>query len=103
MIPRDGGLAVARRAALIAAFTWLPLVAWAIATGRALGHSVEHFGVHVRSLGAIPLLVLADATTHATLSRVAPYFSTSGLLDESARLRYEALLSAATALGVLEP
>jgi hypothetical protein len=59
--------------------------------------------VHVRSLGAIPLLVLADATTHTTLSRVAPYFITSGLLDESARLRYEALLSAATALGVLEP
>ncbi len=97
LIGHDGGLRVVRRAVLIAGISWLPLVVWAIATGRALGHTVaeplfEHFGVHVRSLVAIPLLVIADATTQTMLNRVIPYFVTSGLLDESAGARYAAVL-----------
>ena len=82
LIGHHGGLGVVRRAVLIAGISWLPLVVWAIATGRALGHTVaeplfEHFGVHVRSLVAISLLVIADATTQTMLNRVIPYFITS--------------------------
>jgi len=43
--------------ALLVLITWVPIVVWAVATGRALGHTVaeplfEHFGVHVRCLVA---------------------------------------------------
>src|SRR5262245_3940859 len=88
LIPASGGLGVGRRAVFLALVTWLPIVAWASVTGRALRGTVdepllEHFGVHVRCLVAIPLLVLADATTHAMSARFIPYFSTSGLVDEA--------------------
>jgi hypothetical protein len=98
LIPAAGGLGVGRRAVLLAAVTWLPIAGWAAVTGRALRGVVaepllEHFGVHVRCLVAIPLLVLADATTHAMSTRLIPYFHTSGLVDEATRPAFERALA----------
>jgi hypothetical protein len=98
LIPRKGGLGIGRRAVLLATVTWLPIAAWATVTGRAMRGVVaepllEHFGVHVRCLLAIPLLVLADATTQAMSARLIPYFSTSGLVDDATRPAFEETLA----------
>ncbi len=102
LIPREG-FGIGRRTALLVLVTWVPIVVWALATGRALGHAVAeplfaHFGVHVRCLVAIPLLVLADATTHSTSSKLLPYFITSGLVGESTRARFIGVLQQVTRL-----
>src|SRR5215510_5531557 len=60
LIPPEG-LGVARRAIAFALLAWLPVAAWAVITGHArpsdTGESwLQHFGVHVRGLVAIPLL-----------------------------------------------
>src|SRR5262249_53495722 len=80
LVPRDGGRGVGRRPLLLALLTWLPIVVWAAVTGRALPPGrvseplLEHFGVHVRCLVAIPLFILAEATTHAMSLQLVPYF-----------------------------
>ncbi|MDR5740014.1 hypothetical protein [Caballeronia sp. LZ016] len=66
LIPYEG-LGVARRALFLAAICWLPTAVWAVATGRASlthgeGSLASHFGIHVRCLVAIPLLVVAEHT-----------------------------------------
>ena len=98
LIPATGGLGIGRRAVLLAAVTWVPVAVWAVVTGRALRGLVaeplfEHFGIHVRCLVAIPLLVLADATTHAMSSRIIPYFSTSGLVDDATQPSFDETLA----------
>src|SRR5262245_56017721 len=97
LIPQRGGFGIGRRVGLLVLITWVPIVGWALVNGRAIGHAVaeplfEHFGVHVRCLLAIPRLVIADATAHATLARQLPYFITSGLVGASTRASFEAVL-----------
>src|SRR4029077_14890740 len=66
LIPAKG-LGIARRAAFFTLLAFLPLAAWALWAGRAVPGSpgaageplLEHFGVLVRCLIAIPVLVLA--------------------------------------------
>ena len=63
LVPRDG-LGVGRRALALALVTWAPIAIFALLRDRALPGSVDepllnHFGVHVRCLVAIPLLVIA--------------------------------------------
>src|SRR5262250_1099292 len=73
------GLGVGRRAILLAAVTWLPMAVWAFVRGRALAGTVseplvEHFGIHVRLLVAVPALVIGDAVAHAISRRLIPCF-----------------------------
>jgi len=94
------GLGVARRAIVLALLTWLPIACWALVRGRffdaATGEPLlQHYGVHVRCLLAIPLLVLGEATLHKAAQRCFPQFLRSGLVDEAARSRFEAALRAA--------
>lgn len=97
LIPPDGGLGVGRRALLLALLTWLPIVVWASLTGRALPPGrvseplLEHFGVHVRCLVAIPLFIVAEATTHAMSMQLVPYFVSSGLVRGEERSRFAAV------------
>ncbi len=64
LVPKDG-LGILRRALFFSLFAWLPIAIWALLRHRALpGPDVEepllaHFGVHVRCLVAIPLLIFA--------------------------------------------
>lgn len=61
-----GQLGVGRRALLISMVCWLPMVTWALVTGHFLSDPdpeplLAHFGIHVRCLVAIPLLLMAES------------------------------------------
>jgi hypothetical protein len=85
LVPREG-LGVGRRALALALVTFTPIAVWAVATGHALPGGVvsepllQHFGVTVRCLVAIPLFVLAEGLAHATTRRLLPHFVASGLV-----------------------
>lgn len=90
------GLGVGRRAAALAAITWLPIALWASATGHGWSGPgeplLQHYAVTVRCLLAIPLLVLAEATAHATTLRLLPHFLRSGLVPDPERDRFLAIV-----------
>lgn len=94
LVPAQG-LGVGRRALLLAALTWLPIAIWASWTGRAtagIGEPLlQHFGVSVRCLVAIPLFVIAEAGAHATTRRLIPQFARAGLVAEADRERLVAV------------
>ena len=84
------GLGVVRRAVFFALLTWLPLVVWAVYTGRVLPGGVDeplvmHFGVHVRFLLAVPALILGEAMAHRVSTTLIPYFLTSGVVPPAQR------------------
>ncbi len=88
LVPRTG-LGVGRRAVIFAAVAWLPIVIWAAVYGRALGAVageplLQHFGVQVRALIAIPLLVIAEGVGHGIMLALVPYFLTSGMIPAEA-------------------
>ena len=84
LIP-ERGLGTVRRAIFFALLTWLPIVVWAGIEGRALPGNVDepllqHFGIHVRFLIALPLLILGEAKMDKLMTRFIPHFLTSGLV-----------------------
>lgn len=86
------GLGVVRRAVFHALLAWLPIAAWAWWRGRAIGGGLEeplleHFGVHVRCLVAIPLLVVADGVSHAVTRRLLPQFERAGIVVDADAFR----------------
>lgn len=86
LIPSQG-LGLGRRAVLLALISWAPIAIWALVAERALpgvpGEPLlAHFGVHVRCLVAIPLLVIAEGMAHVMTMRLVPYFVASGLVRE---------------------
>ena len=77
------GLGTARRCVAFALVTWLPIAIWAMLWRRAFPGEVaepllQHFGVHVRCLLAIPLLMIAEVAGDLLPRRLLPYFITSG-------------------------
>src|SRR5213594_266184 len=89
LIPSTG-LGIVRRCVALALITWLPIAIWAVLWHRAFPGEVaepllQHFGVHVRCLLAIPLLVGAELLGDLLPQRLVPYFVTSGLVPEEAR------------------
>jgi hypothetical protein len=86
LVPRSG-LGVGRRAVFYALVAWLPIALWVAFAGHAIRGAVDepllqHFGVNVRCLIAIPLLVVAEGMAHATLQRLLPQFAQAGLVDD---------------------
>lgn len=80
------GLGIARRALFWTLLAWVPIVVWAVATGNLLpkpaGESLlQHFGIHVRCLVAIPLFIYAEGISHQLTTSLLPYFETSGLVS----------------------
>ena len=97
LIPRQG-LGVGRRAVFYALVAWLPLAVWAVAMHRAFPGTVpepllQHFGIHVRCLLAIPLFIVAEAVVDAVFPRQLAYFVTSGLVTDEVRPAFERVLS----------
>lgn len=96
LAPHDG-LGVVRRAIFFALLTWLPIALWALVRGRfidaAIGEPLlQHYGVHVRCLVAIPMLILGEATLNKAALRYFPQFITTGIVDDAARPRFEAAM-----------
>jgi uncharacterized membrane protein (DUF2068 family) len=88
LVPRKG-LGIGRRAAFYALVSWLPIAVWAAIAGRPIAGAVDepllqHFGVNVRCLIAIPLFVVAEGMAHATLQRLLPQFIRAGLVEDRA-------------------
>ena len=91
------GLGTVRRAVFFALLAWLPIAVWAALSGRALTAStgeplLQHFGVHVRCLVAIPILILAQGLAHRTTTRLLPWFTRSGVIPESRRPQLQAVV-----------
>jgi hypothetical protein len=96
LVPRDG-LGAGRRAVVLALVTWLPIFVWALLERRALPGAagepmLSHFGIHVRCLVAIPLLVVAETVSHAVTTRLLPQFVRAGLVADSDRERFRDIL-----------
>jgi hypothetical protein len=91
------GLGLGRRAVFFSLLAWLPLAAWAFFEGRAMpGDAAEpllaHYGITVRCLLAIPLLILAEGTALKTLVAIADHFIRDGLVAESQHAAFAAVL-----------
>jgi hypothetical protein len=91
------GLGVVRRAVFFTLLAWLPLAIWAWQAKRALPGApgeplLQHFGVQVRCLIAIPLLILAQAFAHKTTTRLIPWFEKSGVVPEGKRGDFERIV-----------
>jgi hypothetical protein len=93
LIPANG-LGAGRRAVFLALLTWLPIVIWAVTAGRLVTAEageplLQHFGIHVRCLLAIPLLILAEAAMDKTARRLLPQFLSSGVIESGQRSQFE--------------
>lgn len=91
LAPEDG-MGLVRRAAFFAMVAWLPLAVWAFLQGRALPGGIAeplltHFGINVRCLVAIPLLILAEGAALRTTVATAGQFVRNGLVTEAQRAR----------------
>jgi hypothetical protein len=94
LAPRDG-LGAGRRAFGLALLTWLPIAVWALAAGRLGGPDdggeslLRHYGVHVRCLLVIPLLILAEPMLNRTALAVAARLEAAASTPE-ARASFDA-------------
>lgn len=89
------GFGLGRRIAILVAVTWLPLVVAALLNRRAFAGTeplIQHFGVHVRFLVAIPLFLLAEPLAERVGRRVIGYFLSSGLVVEADRAAFVAII-----------
>jgi hypothetical protein len=99
----DEHLFVARRAILFALLTWVPMAAVAFFfAGDSARHGSEaflsHFGIHARCLIAIPLLIIAEVRADWMSGRIVSQFTSSGLVPESERARFDEVLQRTTRL-----
>lgn len=97
LAPRAGGLGLKRRALFFALLTWLPLAIWAFLQGHALPSAegeplLAHFGVNVRCLVAIPLMILAEGMTLKATVKMAKQFVRNGIVTETQQGQFMALL-----------
>jgi hypothetical protein len=88
-----GRFGMGRRIALFVAIGWLPLALWALLNRRVFEGAVaepmlQHFGVHVRFLVAVPLFLLAEPLAEAIGRGAVSYFLTSGLVPETERAAF---------------
>lgn len=97
LIPAKG-LGIGRRLVILPLVAWLPMAIWAVLNHRALAGAVQepllsHYGIHVRCLVAIPLLLVAEALAQGVMPKLIPYFVTSGLVPADCRDRFRQILS----------
>ena len=95
LVPNDG-LGAVRRAVFFALLTWLPIAVWAFVTGRAPGADsgeslLQHYGVHVRCLVVIPLLILAEPMLHRTAKAIAARMAATAATAADTRARFDAV------------
>jgi hypothetical protein len=86
LIPQRG-LGIPRRIIFFMLLTWAPIMGWALVNEHLWAAAVsepllQHFGVHVRCLVALPLLIAAEAVAEAISRRLFPHFVASGLVTD---------------------
>jgi len=91
------GLGVARRAVCYALLAWLPIAVWAAATGHLWFDQtgerlLQHYGVNVRCLIAIPLFIIGESALQRAWARMMPQLLEGGIVASSERERFDALL-----------
>jgi hypothetical protein len=94
---------VVRRAIILAAIAWLPLLILAAIEGLALGATPREsllldLSAYARYLVALPVLVFAEAACLPRLSGIARHFGESGLISDADRTRYEAAIASSAQL-----
>jgi hypothetical protein len=87
-LARADGLSVGRRAVFWALLGWLPIAGWALAGGRAFSDDGEsllvHYGVNVRLLVAVPLMIVAEGLLLSTVLRLAAHGVSAGVFGGDA-------------------
>jgi hypothetical protein len=86
-IAPNGGFGAGRRALVLALFAWVPIAAWALASGNVRwalhGESLlQHYAVHVRCLVFIPLLVLAEPVFYRMTRRYGAFLALAMQADQ---------------------
>ena len=94
---------VKRRIVVLALFAWLPLLVLSVIEGMAWGTAVQvpfllDIDVHVRFLVALPLLIAAELVVHERTRAVVGQFVSQGLVPETLRARFQAVLQSALKL-----
>ena len=102
LIPAKGP-GIVRRAVFWSPFALLPIAGWAYYAGRVLPQAgnealLAHFGIHVRFLIAVLLLIFAEAPAQGVFMRLLPYFVRSELMPESELPRFRSALTDAARL-----
>lgn len=104
LMPARGG-GIKRRAILYALVAWLPLVVASWLAGTPVVHGPDspetllgHFGIHIRCLVAIPLLVLAEGIARKILPLCLGEFKRSGLVDAALAPRFDAVIASVVQL-----
>jgi hypothetical protein len=92
-----------RRIVIIPLLAWLPLLVLSALEGRALGGNVAipfllDVDAHVRFLGALPLLIVAELVVHQRMRFVVRQFLERNLIPVNALSRFEAAITSALRL-----
>ena len=87
LVPSDGKDGVFRRILFFIALAWLPLVAWAFATGRVFECDtgeplLRHYGTHARYLIALPVMIFGEKVARSVMKRLLPRFVSTGCIPE---------------------
>ena len=98
LVPADGKDGVFRRILFFIALAWLPLVAWAFATGRIFACDtgeplLRHYGTHARYLLALPALIFGERVAQSVMKRLLPRFVTMGCVPEEKVPAFRAIIA----------
>jgi hypothetical protein len=96
LIPKQG-LGLGRRTIFYVLLTWLPLAVWAVWKRRAFpGEITEplltHYGIHMRLLVALPVLIIGEGLAHRITMLLVPQFLRSGVVPETDAPRFREII-----------
>jgi hypothetical protein len=102
LIPREG-IGLLRRTFFFTILTWLPLVLWSQIEGSEIHSQINepllrHFGIHARFLVAIPLIIFGEGMMHGVVTKLIPYFYSSGLIRDDQQSAFKLALQKTLAL-----
>ena len=94
---------VKRRVIVISLFAWLPLLVLSVLAGEALGGAIKvpfiyDVDAHVRFLGAVPLLLVAELVVHQRMKLTVQQFIERGIVPAQSLPEFEALIGSAMRL-----
>jgi hypothetical protein len=95
---KSDGLRVGRRALLVGAIAWVPLLLLSAVEGLALRPDPREsmlldIAAHARYLISLPLMVIAEAVCLPALASISRHFGDMGLIPPANRPRYEYLIA----------